>query len=54
MMNPEDRAALGKSARSRVPRSSHAVFEPAADRPDPVELLESQAASRVQELVPIR
>ena len=54
MMNPEDRAALGKSARARVPRSSHAVFEPAADRPDPVELLESQAASRVQELVPIR
>lgn len=54
MMNPEDRAALGKSARSRVPRSSHAVFEPAADRPDPVELLQSQAASRVQELVPIR
>jgi uncharacterized protein (DUF2252 family) len=30
------------------------VFEPAAGRPDPVELLESQARLRVPELVPIR
>ena len=37
-----------------VPRSSHAEFSPAPHRPDPVELLESQAASRVPELVPIR
>ena len=37
-----------------MPRSSHAEFLPAPDRPDPVALLESQAASRVPELVPIR
>jgi uncharacterized protein (DUF2252 family) len=37
-----------------VPRSAHATWEPAAGRPDPVELLEEQAASRVPELVPIR
>ena len=49
-----DRIDLGKRARSEVPRSSHAVFEPAADRADPVDLLESQAATRVPELVPIR
>jgi uncharacterized protein (DUF2252 family) len=30
------------------------VYEPAANRPDPVDLLESQAATRVPELVPIR
>lgn len=53
-LTPQQRYALGKAARKRVPRSSHAVFAPAADRPDPVELLESQAASRVPELVPIR
>ncbi len=46
--------ARGKAARAEVPRSSHAVFEPAADRPDPIELLERQAATRVPELVPIR
>ena len=49
-----ERAARGRAARAEVPRSSHAVFEPAARRPDPVALLESQAASRVPELVPVR
>jgi uncharacterized protein (DUF2252 family) len=49
-----ERAARGKAARREVPRSSHAVFEPSADRPDPVALLERQAATRVPELVPIR
>jgi uncharacterized protein (DUF2252 family) len=46
--------AKGKEARAKVPRASHAAFEPRPDRPDPVELLESQAATRVPELVPIR
>src|SRR6185503_15317081 len=49
-----ERVARGRAARAEVPRSSHAVFEPAAHRPDPVDLLESQAESRVPELVPIR
>jgi uncharacterized protein (DUF2252 family) len=44
----------GKQARSKVPRDSHAVFEPGADRLDPVALLASQAGTRVPELVPIR
>ena len=50
----EERAATGKAARAEVPRSAHAVWEPSGDRPDPVELLEEQAASRVPELVPLR
>ena len=37
-----------------MPRTSHAEFEPAPDRPDPVALLEEQAATRVPELVPVR
>jgi uncharacterized protein (DUF2252 family) len=49
-----ERAALGKQARSRVPRSSHAEWEPAEDRLDPIEVLERQAATRLPELVPIR
>jgi uncharacterized protein (DUF2252 family) len=36
------------------PRSEHGEWAPGADRADPVELLEEQAASRVRELVPIR
>ena len=49
-----EHAARGKAARGEVPRSSHAAYSPAPHRPDPVALLESQAASRVPELVPIR
>jgi uncharacterized protein (DUF2252 family) len=49
-----ERTAKGKAARSSVPRSSHAAWEPAADRPDPIGLLEEQAVTRVPELVPIR
>ena len=52
--SPEERAAAGKAARERVPRSSHGEWEPPARRRDPVEVLEDQAKSRVQELVPIR
>jgi uncharacterized protein (DUF2252 family) len=49
-----ERASLGKQARARAPRSRQAEFSPATHRPDPVSLLEQQAASRVPELVPIR
>ncbi|MFB4426128.1 DUF2252 domain-containing protein [Streptomyces sp. QL37] len=51
---PEERAALGKAARGRAPRSSHGVFDPPPDRPDPLTVLEAQSAARVPELVPIR
>jgi uncharacterized protein (DUF2252 family) len=51
---PADRAARGRSCRSETPRLSHAAWEPQADRPDPIALLEEQAAKRVPELVPIR
>jgi uncharacterized protein (DUF2252 family) len=49
-----ERVARGKAARAEVPRSSHATFEPAPHRPDPVKVLERQAQTRVPELVPIR
>jgi uncharacterized protein (DUF2252 family) len=53
-LSHNERVARGRQARSDVPRSSHAGWTPPADRPDPVGLLEEQAASRVPELVPIR
>ena len=52
--SPEERAAAGKAARERAPRSSHGEWGPAAERPDPVDLLERQASSRVGRLVPLR
>jgi uncharacterized protein (DUF2252 family) len=44
----------GRAARRTAPRSSHAEWAPAAGRPDPVDTLEAQGATRVQELLPIR
>jgi uncharacterized protein (DUF2252 family) len=53
-LTPAERAERGKAARSAVPRDSHGVYDPPADRPDPVGLLERQAATRLPDLVPVR
>jgi len=53
-LSVDERVARGKHARQRAPRSAHGSFTAAADRPDPIALLEEQASSRVAELVPIR
>jgi uncharacterized protein (DUF2252 family) len=50
----EERIARGRDARTAAPRSSHGQWSPAADRPDPVALLEEQAETRVPALVPVR
>ncbi len=49
-----ERVARGKAARAEVPRASHAELPLGSERPDPIALLEGQAATRVPELVPIR
>jgi uncharacterized protein (DUF2252 family) len=47
-------AQLGRAARGATPRSAHGDWAPAPDRPDPVEVLATQATTRLPELVPIR
>ncbi len=49
-----ERYAAGKALRSKAPRNSHAEWAAAADRPDPISLLEESNRTRVPELVPIR
>jgi len=49
-----ERRAVGRSLRERVPRSSHASWSPAADRSDPIGLLEEQDRSRLAQFVPLR
>ena len=51
---PEQREQAGRAARRRVPRQSQSDWAPDSDRPDPVGILEAQAATRLPELVPIR
>lgn len=45
---------VGQSLRKTNPRSGHGEWAPSKDRPDPVELIESQNTDRVDWLVPIR
>jgi uncharacterized protein (DUF2252 family) len=51
---PAERAVLGKAARAEVPLESHAGFDRPPGRPDPIALLQEQAATRLPDLVPIR
>ena len=46
--------ARGRAERKATARSKHADFVPPVRRSDPIALLESQAVSRAQDLVPIR
>ena len=50
----EERRARGKEARDRAPLSSHGGWVAAADRPDPVGLLQEQDRTREPDLVPVR
>ncbi len=50
----DDRKARGLEARDRTSPSSHTKWRPAADRPDPVGLLEEQNVTREPDLVPVR
>ncbi len=53
-LQSSESAERGRAARRDTPRSAHGDWTPAPDRPDPIAVLTNQAASRVEELVPIR
>lgn len=48
------RQQRGKSLRQQAPRSSHGDWTPAADRPDPIGLLQAQDEGRLEHLLPIK
>ncbi len=50
----EEREALGKALRQRVPRKTHGQWRAAPGRPDPVEVVRARNRGRQQRLVPIR
>ncbi|HIK46171.1 MAG TPA: DUF2252 domain-containing protein [Leptolyngbyaceae cyanobacterium M65_K2018_010] len=50
----DDRQAAGKALRQTVPRSLHRDWQPAGDRPDPLELLEKSNQQRIPDLIPMR
>jgi uncharacterized protein (DUF2252 family) len=48
------RIAAGKALRKQVPRAAHATYGKRANRPDPIDILKRQSATRLQKLVPVR
>ncbi len=50
----EELCALGKRLREKCPRTSQAVWQPAADRPEPVSLVMKADEGRLPELLPLR
>ncbi|HTX69413.1 MAG TPA: DUF2252 domain-containing protein [Thermoleophilia bacterium] len=50
----DERRARGRVLRKEVDPGSHARWKPAADRPDPVGLLEEQNLTREPDLIPVR
>ena len=53
-LSVDERRARGMEARDQTPPSSHTGWAAAADRPDPVGLLEEQNVTREPDLVPVR
>lgn len=49
-----ERYAAGKALRQQVKRSEQGRYQPAANRPDPVAILEAQAKTRLPDLVSLR
>ena len=50
----EELYAFGKSLRDKCPRQSHAAWQPLANRPDPLALLEESNKGRMPQLIPVR
>ncbi len=50
----EERMATGKALREKCPRSSQANWTPAANRPNPIDVLKATEKGRLPELLPIR
>jgi uncharacterized protein (DUF2252 family) len=49
-----EREKMGKALRRQVPLAGHSQWTPAADRPDPLALLQAQDKGRVKQLLPIK
>ncbi len=54
MSSLKERREEGKALRKETPRRSRGSWEPAADRPDPIKLLQEQDKERIKHLIPIK
>ena len=54
LVSREDRVAVGKALRDKVPRKQHGRWKEAKGRSNPIDVLRKSDANRMKELVPIR
>ncbi len=54
LMTLKERLESGRELRNSVPRESHAEWQPADDRADPVDILTAGDTDRIADLLPIR
>jgi hypothetical protein len=54
LVPPDERAAVGKVLRDRIPRKQHGEWNAVQGRPNPIDLLHKSDAGRMKKLVPIR
>lgn len=54
LISRETRYEQGQALREQTPRESHAIWEPAADRADPVSTVLASNVGRVESLIPLR
>src|SRR5262245_20841955 len=52
--SPAERHETGRRLRVKCPRRSHAMWQPADSRPDPVSLVKESNKGRIAKLIPIR
>jgi len=50
----DERIAIGKKIRQKIPRSTNAHYQTLSSRRDPVSIIMEQNQARIQELIPIR
>jgi uncharacterized protein (DUF2252 family) len=54
IVSRENRVAVGKALRDKIPRKQHGRWKEAKSRPNPIDILRKSDVSRMKELVPIR
>jgi uncharacterized protein (DUF2252 family) len=54
MIANSERRERGETLRQLVPRSSHGAWAPSPDRPNPIDLLQTQDKGRLEHLLPIK
>src|SRR6516162_8381763 len=54
VVSPEERVAIGKALRDKIPHEQHGLWTEGKRRPNPIDLLHKADTGRMKKLIPIR